>query len=320
MGPDTPIAIRRPRTAAAPAPPPPAEPPVWEAPARPADAAAAQADEGYRLHRRFDRMARLVGDGGMRRLLGAHEMVVGQGGVGSWAAESLVRSGVGRLSIVDFDLVCVTNTNRQLHALKGTTGKVKVEVMAERLRAIHPRCDVHALAQFYNADSSRALLDDGPGGRPDVVIDAIDNLTAKAHLIAACRERGIALVVSGGASGRMDPTQILRADLAHVEGDPFLAQVRKMLRANYGFPKGSPRLAADSEAWGITAVHSLEPAADPLELEYDEGTGFVCVCPQGNNGLHGCDHRNVIYGTASFVTGAFGLACAAAAVERLTSV
>ena len=261
----------------------------------------------YKLHRRFDRMGRLVGDSGMERLFASHVMVVGLGGVGSWAAESLARSGVGTLTIVDFDLICVTNANRQLHALRGTTGKHKSAVMAERLRLINPRCEVRPEAVFYNSDSSAALM----AHKPDLVIDAIDNLAAKTHLIATCRAAKIPLIVSGGASGRMDPTQIRVADLNAVVHDPFLAATRKLLRKAHDFPH------ADKEPWNILAVHSHEPPQDPVDLTYDNGEGFRCVCPHGGNDLHGCMHRNVIYGTASFVTGAFGLACASAAVRTL---
>ncbi len=293
--------LRAGSSAAAPAEPPPEPEP--ESPVPPVS-------ETYRLHRRFDRMGRLVGDGGMQRLFASHVMVVGLGGVGSWAAESLVRSGVGAITIVDFDLVCVTNANRQLHAMRGTTGKPKCDVMAERLRLINPRCEVRSERVFYNASTSEALLGASDEPSPDLVVDAIDNLNAKTHLINTCRARGIPLVVSGGASGRMDPTKIRESDLARVRDDPFLAATRKLLRKRYEFPRGD-------RPWGITAIHSLEPAADPISLHYDEGQGFRCVCPQGNNGMHSCDRRNVIYGTASFVTGTFGLACAAAAVRLL---
>jgi len=262
-------------------------------------------EERYRLHRRFDRMGRLVGDAGMHTLLGSHVMVIGLGGVGSWAAEALARSGVGRLSLVDFDLICVTNSNRQLHAMRGTTGKPKATVLAERLRQIHPSASVEDIREFYEPATSEALLARGP----DLIIDAIDNLAAKAHLVARARELEIPIVVSGGASGRMDPTQVRVGELGRVEGDPLLKMLRKLLRRNYGFPSGRDL--------GIPAVHSLEPAADPIELAYDVGEGFRCVCPQGDNGKHSCDHRNLIYGTAGFVTGSFGFACASQAVRML---
>ncbi len=264
-------------------------------------------DKAYRLHRRFDRMGRLVGDAAMRKLLASHVMVIGLGGVGSWAAEALARSGVGRLTLVDFDLVCVTNANRQLHAMRGTTGKPKTTVMAERLQAIHPTCRIEAVRSFYEAETSEDLL----ARAPDLIIDAIDNLTAKAHLIASCRARAIPLVVSGGASGRIDPTQIRVSDLSEVEGDPFLRSLRKLLRRRHEFPS--------ERGWGLPTVHSLEAPAEPKPLEYDHGEGFRCVCPQGDNGKHTCDARNLIYGTASFVTGSFGFACAARAVDRLVA-
>lgn len=264
-----------------------------------------EAEATYRLHRRFDRMGRLVGDPGMQKLLASHVMVIGLGGVGSWAAEALARAGVGRLSLVDFDLVCVTNANRQLHAMRGTTGKPKSEVMAARIESIHPSCVVEGIRSFYEAETSEALLD----RKPDLIIDAIDNLTAKAHLIDSCRTRGIPLVVSGGASGRMDPTQIRISDLSEVEGDPFLKSLRKLLRRRHAFPA--------ERGWDIATVHSLEAPRAPLELGYDHGEGFRCVCPQGDNGKHTCDQRNLIYGTAGFLTGSFGLACASVAVRTL---
>lgn len=262
-------------------------------------------ESAHRLHRRFDRIGRLVGDVAMQKLLGSHVMVIGLGGVGSWAAEALARSGVGRLSLVDFDLVCVTNANRQLHAMRGTTGKPKAEVMAARLEAIHPTCAIEGVRSFYDAATSEDLL----ARKPDLIIDAIDNLTAKAHLIATCRARNIPLVVSGGASGRMDPTQVRIGDLSEIEGDPFLAALRKLLRRKHQLPA--------ERGWGIPTVHSLESASMPLELGYDDGQGFRCVCPQGDNGKHTCDDRNLIYGTAGFVTGSFGFACASVAVKTL---
>lgn len=264
-------------------------------------------ESAHRLHRRFDRIGRLVGDAAMRKLLGSHVMVIGLGGVGSWAAEALARSGVGRLSLVDFDLVCITNANRQLHAMRGTTGKPKAEIMAARLEAIHPTCAIEGVRSFYDATTSDELL----AREPDLIIDAIDNLTAKAHLIATCRTRGIPLVVSGGASGRMDPTQVRVGDLSEIEGDPFLAALRKLLRRKHQLPT--------ERGWGIPTVHSLESASMPLELGYDDGKGFRCVCPQGDNGKHTCDDRNLIYGTAGFVTGSFGFACASVAVKTLIS-
>ncbi len=262
--------------------------------------------EGYKLHRRFDRMARLTGDAGMDRLMNSFVIVFGLGGVGSFTAESLVRSGIGRLRIVDFDDVCVTNVNRQLHAMKGHIGKPKATLMAERLRRINPKAEIEAVKQFYQADCSDEML----AGEPDFVVDAIDQFTAKCHLIATCRARGIPLVSSMGAAGRWDPTAIRVADLNKTQGCKMALNVRKILREKHDFPRGRAR-------WGVPAVFSEEPCQPPEPLAYEAGTGFRCVCPQGQNGLLTCDRRARIDGSASFVTGTFGLVCASVVVRGL---
>jgi tRNA A37 threonylcarbamoyladenosine dehydratase len=261
--------------------------------------------EPYKLHRRFDRMARLTADEGMERLQRSFVVVMGLGGVGSFAAEALARSGVGRLRLVDFDEVCVTNTNRQLHALKGNIGKAKSELLGERCALINPQAEIEPVKQFYQAESSEVLLD----GRPDFVIDAIDQITAKCHLIATCRARGIPLVSSMGAAGRWDPTKVRVADLAKTRFCGLATAVREILRDQYAFPR-------DAE-WGVPAVHSEERIQPPHALAYDAADGFKCVCPQGQNGLLTCDRRARIDGSASFVTGAFGLTAASVVVQAL---
>lgn len=256
-------------------------------------------ESDYVLHRRFDRMGRLVGDDLMKRFFKTHVMVIGLGGVGSWAAESLARTGIGHLTIVDFDDICITNANRQLHALQGLVGRKKADVMAERLRKINPQAKIDALPMFYNAENSDKIL----GLNPEYVVDAIDNITAKCHLIATCKNRGLKLVTSAGSAAKVDPTRIKLADLADTTVDPLAAQVRKILRQKYAFPReGGP--------FGVPCVYSEEAPRDPIALKYDKGEGFKCVCPQNENNLHTCDNRNVIHGTASFVTGAFGLTAA----------
>jgi tRNA A37 threonylcarbamoyladenosine dehydratase len=264
-------------------------------------------EDNYRMHRRFDRMGRLIGDLGMQTLFNAHVMVVGVGGVGSFAAEALARSGVGRITLVDFDKICITNSNRQIHTMKGKIGKDKVMVMAERLRLINPSIQVDEYPLFYNMDSSEQIL----GLKPDWVIDAIDNITAKCHLLASCVAQDIKVLCSTGAAARMDPTRIKTADLSATTVDPLARAVRKILRDKYGFPE---KRSAD---FGIPAVYSDEPLIDPVELHYDGGMGFRCVCPHGENGLHECEKRNRIDGTAGFVTGSFGLTCASVVVRAL---
>jgi tRNA A37 threonylcarbamoyladenosine dehydratase len=214
---------------------------------------------------------------------------------------------VGELVLVDFDKICVTNTNRQLHAMKGTVGRHKVEVMAERLRLIHPTSKVTAVPEFYAKDSSERLLD----GRIDYVLDAIDNITAKAHLVATCVSRGIPLVSSMGAAARLDPTRIRVDDLSNTIKDPFARALRRVLEDKHGLVarKGSPI--------GVEAVFSIEEPLGPNQLAYDAGTGFRCVCPSGKNGMHECDRRARIDGSAAFVTGSFGLTAASVLVRRL---
>ncbi len=265
-------------------------------------------DRAPRTHRRWDRAARLFTEPGLHRLMGARVLVIGVGGVGSFAAEALARSAVGELVLIDFDDVCVTNANRQLHALRGNIGKPKVEVMAERLRRVNPAATVTAVPRFYSAEASEALLD----GQVDYVIDAIDNLTAKAHLLATCLRRGVPVVSSMGAAARMDPTLIRVADLADTRRDPFARALRKILRREHG-------LAVEpGQPIGVDAVYSEETPREPAALSYDDGQGFVCVCPNKDNGLHTCDARNRIDGSAAFVTGAFGLAAASVAVRALS--
>ena len=258
----------------------------------------------YVLHRRFDRMGRLVGDQVMHKLLGSHVMIIGLGGVGSWAAESLARSGVGQLTVVDFDEVCITNANRQIHALQGLVGRKKAEVMGERLRKINPQAKVEVMAEFYNAENSAKIL----ANKPDYIVDAIDNLTAKAHLLATCRDLGIKVITSAGSAAKMDPLRIKKVDLAETVVCPMAQQLRKILRQKYDFPE---------KTFGIPCIFSDEIPMQPEPLYYDKGMGFKCVCPQNQNNLHSCEHRNVIYGTASYVTGAFGLAMASHIVNDI---
>ena len=259
----------------------------------------------YRLHRRFDRIGRLVGDDAMERLFRAHVMVIGLGGVGSFAVEALARSGVGTLTLVDFDRVCVTNANRQIQAVQGTIAKQKAHVLAERARLINPQATVRPLPVFYSERTSDALL----AVEPDFVVDAIDNIKAKCHLLATCKARGIPVVCSTGASGRMDPTALRVVDLAETRIDPLADAVRRILRQKYGFPPKGP--------FGIPAVYSSEHPREPEALHYDGGEGFHCVCPGGKNEFHSCEERPVIWGTAGFVTGAFGLTCASVVVKAL---
>ncbi|MCX5742941.1 MAG: tRNA threonylcarbamoyladenosine dehydratase [Proteobacteria bacterium] len=258
-------------------------------------------------HRRFDRAARLFGDAGIATLGRATVTVMGIGGVGSFAAEALVRSGVGRVILVDFDRICVTNVNRQLHALKGTLGKSKVAVMAERLRLINPDARIEERAEFYGPETSVRLL----VPEPDIVVDAIDNVAAKLHLIATCIRERIRIVSSMGAAARLDPTSVRTGDLCETKIDPFARVLRKHLREKYAIDCTRPT--------GVHAVYSLEAPIAPQALAYDHG-GFQCVCPGGKNGMNDCEHENRIEGSVAFVPSMFGATAASVAVKLLLGI
>jgi tRNA A37 threonylcarbamoyladenosine dehydratase len=208
---------------------------------------------------------------------------------------------------VDFDDICITNTNRQLHTLTGQIGQKKATVMADRLRKINPQGNYLSIEKFYSAETSQEILD----SRPTLVIDCIDNLKAKSHLIATCRDQKIPILVAGGGGSRKDPTKLAVLDLAETHTDPFLAQLRKDLRTRHGFDQGP---------FGIKAVFSTEAPIAPESLSYDKESGFRCVCPQGQNNFHSCERRNIIHGTSSFVVGTIGLWLASLAIETLNSV
>lgn len=255
-------------------------------------------------HRRFDRTARLLGDDGVARLARSAVTVFGVGGVGSAAAEALVRSGVGRVILVDYDRICVTNVNRQLHAMKGTLGKPKAEVMAERLRLVNPDATIEARAEFYAAESSARLL----VPEPDVVIDAIDNMAAKMHLIATCLRDRLRCISAMGAAARLDPTAVRVADLSETRVDPFARDLRKNLRRKHGIDC--------TRRLGVWAVFSDEPPIAPRALAYDDGA-FRCVCPGGDNGVNDCEHKHRVEGSVAFVPSVFGAAAASLAVKLL---
>jgi tRNA A37 threonylcarbamoyladenosine dehydratase len=249
---------------------------------------------------RFGGLARLYGSSGLERLRQAHVCVIGLGGVGSWAVEALARSGVGRLTLIDLDDVCISNVNRQLHALAGELGKPKVEVMARRAVAINPDCVVNPLHSFFLKSNASQILAAGF----DAVLDAIDSPSLKCFLIASCQRAGIPVTVVGGAGGRQDPTAIQVIDLAFSSGDRLLQQVRRKLRRDYAFPRGD-------HAFGVECVVSREFPVFPtregcVSANRAEAVDLRLDCTSG-------------FGTASFVTGAFGLAAASRVVRQITS-
>ncbi len=250
---------------------------------------------------RFGGLGRLYGRSGLERLAAAHVCVVGVGGVGSWAAEALARSGVGAITLIDLDDVCVTNVNRQLPALDGEIGRPKVAVLADRIRRINPGCTVTALTEFFTAGTAARHL--APAFA--AVVDAIDDVGNKALLIAACRERGLFCVTAGGAGGKRDATGLKTGDLGGSGGDDLLKQVRKTLRKEHGFAGG------EGNVYGVRAVWSTERPVFP----WADGTCATSPEPGSNLRLD-CASG---FGTAVFVTAAFGLALAQEVVNRVVA-
>lgn len=256
-----------------------------------------------RIPRRWDRFVRLVGEDGTRKLLSSRVTVFGLGGVGSYAVESLARSAVGRLTIVDFDDVCVTNVNRQMQAFPSTVGQSKADLLAERIKAINPDASVDSVQAFYDPETSEALL----SPRPDFVVDAIDNVTAKLHLLSTCLKFGIPVVSVAGAGAKIDPTMIRVADVSQTKIDPLARVVRKEL-SRRGFDT--------QNHLGLPMVYSEEPTIEPEPPSWD-AEGFRCICPHAEDSPHECEKRRQIYGTASFVTASFGNAAASVVVRKL---
>lgn len=248
----------------------------------------------------FSGVRRLYGADGQERLRRARVCVIGVGGVGSWAVEALARSGVGALTLVDMDDICMSNTNRQLHAIEGEFHKAKVDSLAARARAINPECQARPVREFFTAANARRLL----APRFDFVFDAMDAVREKALCVALCREMGVPVVTSGGAGGRRDPARVRVDDLARVTHDRLLQSLRKTLRAEHGFPRGERK-------FGVEAVCSSEPPVFP------QSDGRVCATREGGADLR-LDCRSGL-GTAAFVTGAFGFVAAARIVERISS-
>ena len=246
--------------------------------------------------RRFGGIERLYGAGALLRAASAHVVVVGIGGVGSWAAEALARSGVGRLTLIDLDHVAESNVNRQIHAVESSFGAAKTVAMKERIALINPACAVGAVEEFVDEANVAALMPPC-----DAVIDAIDQVRAKAALIAWCRRAGVRVVTTGGAGGRTDPTQIAVLDLSRTTQDALASKVRARLRKEYGFTRDPKK------KFGVECVFSPEqirrPAAtDPCLLPDERGS--LAIDPAAGLNCAG-------YGSSVAVTASFGFAAAA---------
>ncbi|RXJ72533.1 tRNA cyclic N6-threonylcarbamoyladenosine(37) synthase TcdA [Veronia nyctiphanis] len=257
------------------------------------------ASESYQ--QRFGGTRRLYGANELEILRQAHICVIGIGGVGSWAVEALARSGVGKLTLIDMDDVCVTNINRQIHAMSGTVGQSKIEVMAERVKAINPDCQVELIDDFIDENNIPEYITK----EFDYVLDAIDSIKPKTALLAYCKRNKIKIITVGGAGGQVDPTQIQVADLTKTIQDPLAAKLRNNLRRFHNFTKTKGR------KFGIECVYSTE------QLKYPQPDGTVCESKASADGPKRMDCASG-FGAATMVTATFGFVAVSRIIQKLT--
>jgi tRNA A37 threonylcarbamoyladenosine dehydratase len=250
------------------------------------------------ITRRFSGVSRLYGDAGLTQLQASYVVVIGIGGVGSWAVEALARNAIGRLTLIDLDNVSESNFKRQLRAVEGNAGKPKVKAMAERVLSINPSCQVREVDDFITPDNVATLLDRSC----NIILDCTDDAKAKIALADFCQLNTIPLLMSGSAGGRLDPTRLQTSDLASVTGDKLLAKVRNQLRRNHGFPK--PSNTKKVAKFGIQCVYSDEPVIKPADN-----------CDVASSSLTGLNCAG--YGSSVCITATFGFALAQMAINRV---
>ena len=247
----------------------------------------------------FGGIARLYGDSALSRLNTAHFCVIGIGGVGSWSAEAIARSGVGEITLIDLDDICTTNINRQIHALTNTVGQPKVDVMQERISAISPLCKVASIEDFVTPENVSEYL----STEFDCIIEATDSIKAKAAIIAWCKRNKIDVITVGGAGGQIDPRQITSGDLAKTTQDPLSAKLRSELRRFYNFTKNPKR------RFGIECVYSTE------QLRYPQPDGTIGYNKSRMDGSTRLDCASG-FGASTMVTSSFGMVAASRAISR----
>lgn len=253
------------------------------------------------IERRFGGVIRLYGEAGLKKLQQSHVMVIGIGGVGSWAVEALARNALGELTLVDLDNVAESNVNRQIHAHEGQFGLAKVTAMAQRVRQINPHIVVNEVEDFVTPDNLQETMA-AIRAPIEVVLDCTDAVKAKVALAAYCHQQHLPLYVSGSAGGRLDPTRIQTEDLALVNGDKLLAKVRQQLRKYHGFPAAiNPK---KPRKLGVNCVYSNEIMIKPsavCEVDDTAVTGLNCAG----------------YGSSVSVTAPFGFTLAQLAINQL---
>ncbi|MDU0355471.1 tRNA cyclic N6-threonylcarbamoyladenosine(37) synthase TcdA [Paraglaciecola aquimarina] len=249
---------------------------------------------------RFGGTQRLYGTKQTQILQKSHICIVGIGGVGTWVAEGLARTAIGKITLIDLDDICVTNTNRQIHALQNTVGQAKVDAMAERIKLINPDCDVQVIEDFVTPDNVGQLL----SHEFDYVVDATDSIKAKAAMVAYCKRNKIPIITIGGAGGQIDPTKIAVTDLSKTIQDPLAAKLRSELRRFYNFTTTPKRRFA------VDCVYSTE------QLRYPQEDGSVCMNKSSADGSTKLD-CNTGFGASVAVTATFGFVATARVIEKL---
>jgi len=253
---------------------------------------------------RFGGISRLYGTTGAALIEKAHFCVIGIGGVGSWAAESLARTGIGAITLIDLDDICTTNINRQIHALSQTIGESKVEVMAERIKQINPECRVNVIEDFVTFENLRELLNNDF----DYVIDAIDSVKIKTAIIAHCKRNKLPIITIGGAGGQTDPSKIQLCDLSQTYQDPLLAKVKNQLRREFNFPRADVKKSSKRK-FSVDAVFSTE------QLVYPDTEGNVCHAKQTQDGAVRLD-CSTGFGAVTHVTASFAFFATAHSIKK----
>lgn len=247
------------------------------------------------MQHQFSRTELLIGEEGLRKLKNSQVTIFGLGGVGAFTAEALGRAGIGKLKLIDFDEICLTNINRQLHALHSTVGRAKVEVMKERLLDINPQLEIEEFKTFYTPEEADFFL----GDQPDYVVDAIDTVKGKVSLAKECHERQIPFIACMGAGNRLDALSFKVADISKTTGCPLAKAVRKLLKK-------------EGITEGFKVVFSPEKALKPLDQWPSCATH--CICPSGD--AH-CAKKRQIPGSISFVPPVAGLLLAGEVVNDI---
>lgn len=249
---------------------------------------------------RFGGIIRLYGNSAFNKIQKSHALVIGIGGVGSWTAEALVRSGIGHITLMDLDDICTTNTNRQIHTLTDTIGQSKTRITSERLKAINPDIDVHIIDDFIDKDNIVEYISDSF----TIVIDAIDNAIDKAELIGYCKKNHINIITTGSSGGKKDPSKITYSDLYKTPGDKLFLKLRNNLRRRHGFNKDT------SIPFGIEAIYSTE------NMTYPDDKGETCSSKQFIDSGEKLDCSGG-YGASTMVTASVGLLAASRAIAHI---